>query len=99
MAGISSPGIGSGLNVDDIVTKLMTVERQPLTVLDQKEASYQAQLTAYGTVKGALSSLQSAIGALATPAKFNTLRASVGDGTIATASASASASKGSHSID
>src|SRR5215475_10409354 len=99
MAGLSSPGIGSGLNVKDIVASLMTVERQPLALLDQKEAAFQAQLSAYGTVKGALGAVRDAMAALATPAKFNTFKASLGDGTIATATASAGASAGSHSIE
>ena len=33
MAGISSPGLGSGLDVNGLVTKLMAVEQQPLTAL------------------------------------------------------------------
>ena len=46
---MSSPGIGSGLDVKSIVSQLMTVEQQPLARLSQKEASYQTKLTAYGS--------------------------------------------------
>jgi len=53
---LSSPGIGSGLDVSSLVSQLMALERQPLVTLDTKEAKYQAQLTAYGSLKGALAS-------------------------------------------
>jgi flagellar hook-associated protein 2 len=68
---ISSAGIGSGLDVSSIVSQLMALERRPLTALDTKEAKLQSQLTAYGSLKGALSSFQSAVAALANPAKFS----------------------------
>ena len=52
---LSSPGLGSGLDVNAIVSKLMAAESQPLTALSEKEASYQAKITAFGTLKGGLS--------------------------------------------
>ena len=38
MASISSPGIGSGLDINSIISQLMTAASQPLTLLDRKEA-------------------------------------------------------------
>ena len=35
---ISSPGIGSNLDVNGIVSQLMAVEQKPLTALARKEA-------------------------------------------------------------
>ena len=43
MAALASLGIGSGLDLNGIITKLMAVEGQPLTVLTQKEAAFQAK--------------------------------------------------------
>lgn len=57
---VSAAGVGSGLNVASIVSQLMAVEQQPLTLLSQQEAADQAKLTSLGTVKGALSALQTA---------------------------------------
>ena len=51
---ISSPGIGSNLNVNEIVSQLMALERRPLQQLDNKEAKYQAQLSAFGSLKSSL---------------------------------------------
>ncbi len=96
---ISSAGIGSGLDINGIIGQLMAVERQPLAALDQKEAKYQTKLSAYGTLKGAMSSFQSAMSDLSTLSKFQSVKTSVADATILSASASSSAVPGSYSIE
>lgn len=98
MATITSAGLGSGLDINGIITKLMAVEAQPLTALQTKEASYQAKLTAFGSLKGALSSLQTAAKTLATASTFTNRTASVSDTTVFTASASSTAAAGSYDI-
>ncbi|MDE2429880.1 MAG: flagellar filament capping protein FliD, partial [Burkholderiales bacterium] len=97
--GIQSTGIGSNLNVNDIITKLMQVESQPLTTLAKKEASYQAKLSAYGTLSSAVSSFQNSITALNNTSTFQTLTASAGDATILSATTSGLASAGSYNIN
>ncbi len=96
---LSSPGIGSGLDVKGIVSQLMTLERQPLAALATREAKYQAQLTAYGSLKGALSSFQSAVAALADPARFSAVTASFSDTTVATVTATSAAAVGSYAVE
>ncbi len=96
---LSSPGLGSGLDVSSLVSQLMALERRPLTALATKEAKYQAQLTAYGSLKGALSSFQSAVATLANPANFSAAKASLADTSVATASASSAATAGSYSLE
>jgi len=96
---ISSPGIGSGLDVNGIVSKLMSVEQQPLVQLTQKEATHQAQLSAYGSLKSALSTFQGAVKALTSTSLFTGVKASVVDTTLATVSASSKATVGSHQIE
>lgn len=96
---ISSPGIGSNLDVNGIVSKLMSVEQQPVTLLDKKEASYQAKLSAYGSVQAAVSSFQTAVQGLNNLSKFQSTKASPGDSTVLTASSSSIATAGSYNID
>lgn len=102
---ISSPGIGSNLNVTDIVTKLMSTEQGPLTALATKEASYQAKLSGLGSLKGAISTLQSAAAALVADAnapalkKFSVFNAALGDSSIGSASASSGASSGNYKLE
>lgn len=97
--GISSPGIGSGLDVNGIVSKLMAIEQQPLTLLDSKEAKYQAQLSAYGTLKGAMSSFQNAIQALNDVTKFQSVKATPADTTVLSASATSQAVANTYNVN
>ena len=99
MASLSSTGLGSGLDIEGLVTKLMELERAPLTQLARKEASYQAKITAYGSLKGALSTFQTAVDKLTTTSAFNTQKASLADTTIATASAASNANIGSYTLE
>ena len=84
---VSSPGLGSGLDVNALVTKLMQVESAPLTALQTKEAGYQAKLSGIGSLQGALSALQSAVAGLQDPATFTAPKASIADATILGATA------------
>jgi flagellar hook-associated protein 2 len=88
---ISSLGIGSGLDLNGILTSLMEVEQQPLIALQKKEFSSQSRISSLGTLRSALASLQSAAASLAPDIgktavrKPRTLRATATDGSIATA--------------
>ena len=94
---ISSPGIGSGLDVNNIVTQLMNVEKQPLTLFDQKEASFQAQLSAYGNLRGALASFQSAVSGLDSMSQFHSVKATASDSSVLSATVN-QAPIGTHAI-
>jgi flagellar hook-associated protein 2 len=98
MATISSPGLGSGLDINGIVSSLMQVESQPLTVLARKEASFQAKLSAFGALKGALSSLQTATKALTTSSTFTGWTASSSDSTVLSATSASTAAAGTYNI-
>ena len=97
--GISSAGIGSGLDVNSIVSQLIAVDGRPLATLARKEASFQAKLSAIGSVKGALSSFQSAVRGLSDITKFQGVKVSAADATIASASGTASAVPGTYALE
>lgn len=100
MATTSTTAVGtSSLDVNSIVSQLMTVERQPIAKLNSKEASYQAKLSAYGSVKGAVAGFQTALQGLNSAGKFNTLKATASDATVVSASASSIAVAGTYSLD
>ena len=94
---LTASGVGSGIDVKGLISQLMAVEQRPLTLLAQKEASFQSQLTSLGTVQGSLSSLQSAAQALvsAGTASYST---SVSDSTILSAAVDSTAVGGSYSV-
>ncbi len=96
---ISSLGTGSGLDLQSLLTKLMAVEQQPLTKLATKEAVFQAKLSAYGSLKGALSSLQTSANNLSNASTFTANSTSQSDTTYFTSTASASAAAGNYSIE
>jgi len=107
MATITSLGAGSGLDLNSLLTNLMQSEQQPLVKLQTQEASYQARISALGSLQSTLSSLQTAAGAMVpatgttATAKYNptTYSASIADTSIATASASTGAVAGSYSLE
>ena len=72
---ITATGIGSGLDVEALVSQLILADVQPSeNRLNTSEANYQAQLTAYGSLKSALSTFQSvAAGSAATTDTGSTL--------------------------
>jgi flagellar hook-associated protein 2 len=99
MAGLTSTGIGSGLDVAGLVTKLVDAERTPIqSRLDTKEATLQAQLSGFGLVKGALDKVNSALQALSAPTLLTTNSTTVSDDSRFTASADASAGAGTYSV-
>jgi flagellar hook-associated protein 2 len=68
---ITTSGVGSGIDIESLVTKLIAAEGQPATNrINKKEATWQADLSAYGSLKSALSSFQTAVKALNDPADF-----------------------------
>ena len=75
---LSSVGIGagaSGLDVGAIIEKLMTAEAAPLDTFDKKTASYQAKLSALGTLSGAVSTFQGSLSALTNSNNFRAVSA------------------------
>lgn len=96
---LASPGIGSGLNVNEIVAKLMAAEAAPLQAYERKAASYQAKVSALGQLSGAIGVFQSALGGLLKPEAFRGLSTVPGDAAVLSATAGAKASPGNYNIN
>lgn len=95
---ISSPGIGSNLDVNSIVSSLMQTEQAPLTLLNNKVTGYQTKISAYGSLKSVLSTFQSTLSNLATASKFNTQTATSSDSSVFTATTNGTAIESSYSV-
>lgn len=95
---ISSPGIGSNIDVNGLVGQLLALEARPLNTLKQRKSQYNAELSAFGKVSSDLSAFQSAVSALKTSDSFKVFTATAADTTYLTSSADSTASAGSHSI-
>lgn len=96
---ISSPGVGSGLDVNSIVTQLVAIEKQPLTTLQAKATTLQTQLSLYGTIKSQVSALQDASTALLATGSSWTAQTATSSSAAVTVTASSSATSANFAID
>lgn len=97
MAGIL--GVGSGIDIDSIVKALVNSEKAPKTLqLDRLEKATTSRFSALGTLKGSLSSLQTAIQSLNKTSIFETRTASSTNSSVLGASATSAAAAGKYSI-
>ncbi len=105
MATITSLGTGSGMDLESLVTKLMTVEKVGLTNLQKKQSSYETKFTAMGALNSVLSSLQTAAkglqpATLKTPlGTFATFTAQLSNEAVGKASAADGAVSGTYSLE
>ena len=64
MATITSLGIGSGIDINSMVTQLVAVESRPIAQLQTAKARLDTQVSALGKMQSLIASLQSAANAL-----------------------------------
>jgi len=96
---ISSLGVGSNLDLSGLLDKLKASESQPLVAIKKQQASYNAKLTAYGTLQGALSTFQAAAKKLADASLFQGVKAASSAADLLSATASATGAPGSYSVN
>lgn len=98
MASLSAPGIGSGLDVNGIVSQLMELERRPLVALQQRQTEFRSQLSALGQLKSAISTFKDAMEGLSSVEKFKVFTASSSDEGVFTVEAGSNAGGGTFDI-
>ncbi len=97
---ISVPGLGSGLDVNSIVSQLVAAEGDTKTLLlANQQSDIEAEITAFGSLKSLLSTFQSATTTLKLPATFDASLATSSDPTIFTASTTGSVAAGIFNIE
>ena len=84
------------LDVPTLVSQLMSIERQPITKLEAKVTDYEAKISSLGTIKGLVSTLQSALTKVST--SLSSFAATSSDSNIFSATASSSAVAGNYAI-
>jgi len=75
MATISSPGLGSNLDVKSIVSQLVALEKKPLDNLKLQAATVQTKISAFGQIKSLVSTLSDTLGKLTSVTGWNTVNA------------------------
>ena len=99
MSTISSTGIGSGLDIDSLVAKLVAAERSgQQTRIDTKKGKLTEQFSAMGQLMGGMSAFQSSLNSLVSAGSFTSRKVSVSDEKAFTAKAGSSAAAGSYDV-
>lgn len=100
MAGLSSPGIGSGLDINGLVEKLVAAEKAPRQAqITRAQTSTVTTISALGQLKGALGAFQNSLSGLSTLDTFSSRSATSSDIEKFTATATSSAAAGSYDIE
>ncbi|MCR2745471.1 flagellar filament capping protein FliD [Limnobacter parvus] len=99
MVGISSAGIGSGLDIEGIIGSLMAAERLPLNKVSQERTAINTKISIYGIIKNSFADLKTAADKLTNLSNLNPLKATSSDDKMVSATASAANAKGSYSIE
>ncbi|WP_320837650.1 flagellar filament capping protein FliD [Zhongshania sp.] len=99
MASVTASGVGSGLDINSIVSQLVQAERAPQeTRLASKEALIQARLSAFGSLKSSLTTFQNSLSALKNVDTFTKRSATSSDNAVFTATTTAAAAAGTYSV-
>ena len=95
---ISVGGLISGLDTNSIIDQLLALQQKPIVKLQQQEANYQVELSAYGSMQAVLDSLKSAMGGLDSVSDLTSFSATSGDTDLFSVSADENATAGSYDI-
>ncbi len=97
---ITASGIGSGVDVEGLVSQLIASEKDPLEKrIEQKEATFDAKLSGLGTLKSALTSFQDSVKDLSDLSTFQTRKVDTNQEELFSGSADSSAVSGSYEIE
>lgn len=83
---ISSTGVGSGLQVDSIISQLTAVERRPIAKLQTQASSIQTKISSYGKIRSLVNELNSAARTLTLDRSWNATKISSSTSNVAAAS-------------
>lgn len=97
--GITSSGVGSGIDINSLVSQLIAAESKPAyDAIQRRETSIQTEFSALGTLKNTLSFFQTQIKSLGANELFNTYQATSSDTSVFSATANASATAGTYVV-
>ena len=96
---VSTVSTGGVLDVNGLVSQLMAVESRPFVAMQDKEKAITSQISAYGTLSGAVGAFQTTVTALADSSKYKVANATTSDDKVLTATAGKDTVKGNYSVD
>lgn len=98
MASLSSLGVGSGLDAETIVTKLVALEKQPADALTTTNTKLQTQVSTWGKIQSNFSSLQDAASKLQDSSFWSSTTAKSSDDTTVSVTTGSNAAAGSYAV-
>lgn len=100
MASITSTGVGSGLDIQGLVSQLVEAETTPtLERLQSRETESVARISAFGLLRSVLDGLRGAASALGDDASASSRRVTSGDEEVFTAEADADTAPGRFDVE
>ncbi len=99
VSAIQFSGLASGLDTNAIINALMGVERIPLARMEAQNADFRSQMSIIDKLSSSLSSMKTAVDALATTEEFMSFSGTLSDDDAAEISVSGDAAPGTYAID
>jgi flagellar hook-associated protein 2 len=91
-------GLVSGLDTNSIIDSLMSIEKRPITIMENRIAEHQTKLAAYQGVNNLLLEFQSSVSSLAADSMWEVRNANSTNESILAATASSYADPGTHTF-
>ncbi|MES3041104.1 MAG: flagellar filament capping protein FliD [Pseudomonadota bacterium] len=99
MAGLTTNGLGSGLDVNSLVTQLVQAERAPAASrISSRETKVQSRLSAYGSLRSTVAEFQATLKKLQSESAFKARTAQVSNDTLIKATAGTQAATGLYNV-
>ncbi|WP_288638671.1 flagellar filament capping protein FliD [Comamonas kerstersii] len=96
---ISSVGIGSGLDVESLVTQMIALEKRPIKTLEAKAEVIQSKISTYGEIKSLTDDLNAAVRDLTLDRTWNTVKISSSNSTAVSATMTGAAQAASYNVE
>lgn len=96
--GLTAAGIGSGLDVESLISKMVTLQKSPLKALQSAASSLDTQISAYGKLKSLMSTLNDASRDLAKKETWQTTSAASSSSSVTVSVTDATALPGTSDV-
>ncbi|WP_455554019.1 flagellar filament capping protein FliD [Comamonas kerstersii] len=96
---ISSVGIGSGLDVESIITQMVALEKQPIKTLEVKAETINSKISTYGQIKSLVDTLNGAVRDLTLDSGFGAVKINSSNSSAVNATMTGLAAQGSYNVN
>lgn len=96
--GLTAAGIGSGLDVESLISQMVTLQKSPLKALQSAASSLDTQISAYGKLKSLMSTLNDASRDLAKKETWQTTSAASSSSSVTVSVTDATALPGTSDV-